>query len=219
MAGRIRRHNRTLILEAAERLFAAKGFEGATTQAIADLAGLPKANLHYYFPTKERLYRTILADILHTWLATFERFGESDDPAEALTSYVTEKVALSFARPDASRIFAREMLSGAGHLQDFLTSELRPWVEERGAVMRAWIAKGRMCPLDPHHLLFTIWAATQTYADFAPQVRAIEGADPDRAAQQAIARSVATFVVRACIVHDEPNALTTSTGLTDVAPG
>jgi TetR/AcrR family transcriptional regulator len=212
VAGRIREQNRALILQAAERLFADKGFEGTTIQAIADLAGLPKSNVHYYFPTKERLYRTILEEILQTWLAAFGRFGEHDDPAEALASYVIAKVRLSFARPHASRIFAREMLNGGHLISPFLEDELRPWVEERAAVLRAWTRQGRLRPVDPHHLLFTIWAATQTYADFAPQIRAIEGGDPDAASQAAIARSVAEIVVRACVAQDDPGASTSRRG-------
>ena len=199
MTGTIRERNRILILKAAEQVFADRGFEGATTTAIASRAGLPKSNLHYYFGTKLDLYRGILEDILRTWLSAFERFDENDDPATALTSYIADKIALSFARPCASRIFAREMLSGAPHLQDFLTNDLRHWVDERTTVLQAWIAQGRMHPVDPHHLLFTIWAATQTYADFAPQIRAIEGRDPDSAAQAEIARSIAAIVVRAAI--------------------
>ena len=58
----IRRENESLILKAAEKVFAEAGFGGATMQLIADLAGLPKANLHYYFPTKEALYRRVCAE-------------------------------------------------------------------------------------------------------------------------------------------------------------
>ena len=59
-----RRQNEQAILEAAEKVFAEAGFGGATMQLIADMAGLPKANLHYYFATKEELYRKVVARIL-----------------------------------------------------------------------------------------------------------------------------------------------------------
>src|SRR5690242_9006825 len=45
------------ILAAAESVFAETGFSGATTAEIAKRAGVPKANLHYYFKTKTDLYR------------------------------------------------------------------------------------------------------------------------------------------------------------------
>lgn len=197
--GRIRALARATILAAAERVFAEKGLEGATTAAIARAAGLPKANVHYYFSTKEALYRCVLEEILRTWLSTFDRFGPDDDPATALRSYVVDKVRLSFARSHASRVFAREMLGGGERIRSFLEHELKDWVDERTRVMRAWIETGRLRPLDPHQLLFTIWAATQTYADFAPQVRAVRGGDPDEAAQIAIAQEIAELIVHACL--------------------
>ena len=56
----IRQANEALILAAAERVFAGAGFGGATMAAIAEAAGLPKANLHYYFGSKQALCRTVL---------------------------------------------------------------------------------------------------------------------------------------------------------------
>ena len=76
------------ILRAAEVEFADRGFEGATTSAIAARAGLPKANLHYYFPTKEALYRRVIDSVLTAWLdaaAVFDREG-SRGPRCAATS-------------------------------------------------------------------------------------------------------------------------------------
>ena len=64
----IRRENERAILEAAEKVFAEAGFGGATMQLIADMAGLPKANLHYYFATKEDLYRRVVQQIFEIWL-------------------------------------------------------------------------------------------------------------------------------------------------------
>jgi TetR/AcrR family transcriptional regulator len=200
MAGQIRRRNRARILAAAEEVFAELGLEGATTQAIADLAGMPKSNILYYFGTKEKIYVALLQEVVRHWHESFSRFGTEDDPAEALETYVIEKVRMSFSRPAASRLFAREMLSGGHRLRNYLEGELRQWADERSQVIRGWIAQGRMAPVDPHQLLFTIWAATQTYADFAPQVAAVRGAPPDPATQEALARSLADFILRACIL-------------------
>ncbi|MFB0941634.1 MAG: TetR family transcriptional regulator, partial [Paracoccaceae bacterium] len=62
------------IMVAAEKVFAEAGFGGATMQLIADVAGLPKANLHYYFPTKEALYRRVVQDIFQVWLKAADIF-------------------------------------------------------------------------------------------------------------------------------------------------
>ena len=55
----IDRNTEALILDAARRVFIEKGMDGARMQEIADLAGINKALLHYYFRTKEKLFNTI----------------------------------------------------------------------------------------------------------------------------------------------------------------
>jgi TetR/AcrR family transcriptional regulator len=173
--GRIRRANVERLLDAAEAVFAEKGYGGATTAAIALRAGLPKANLHYYFRTKEQIYRAVLDRILGLWLAAFDPATAGDDPAAVLEAYIRAKIRLSREHPQASRVFAREILSGATHIRGYLVGDLRRWVERQALLMRGWIARGLMDPVDPVHLLFVIWAATQTYADFDAQIRAVTG--------------------------------------------
>ena len=106
--GRIRQDNEAIIMPAAERVFARYGFRGATMQQIADAADLPKANLHYYFGSKQTLYLRVLECILHDWLAPLEGISASADPKTALEEYVRKKIGFSFARPEASRLFANE---------------------------------------------------------------------------------------------------------------
>jgi TetR/AcrR family transcriptional regulator len=174
-SGRIRRANVERLLDAAEAVFAEKGYGGATTAAIALRAGLPKANLHYYFRTKEQIYRAVLDRILGLWLAAFDPSAAGDDPAGILEAYIRAKIRLSREHPQASRVFAREILSGAAHIRGYLVGDLRRWVARQSELMRGWIARGRMDPIDPVHLLFVVWAATQTYADFDAQIRAVTG--------------------------------------------
>jgi len=165
----------THILAAAERVFAGAGFGGATMAAIAAEAGLPKANLHYYFGSKEVLYRTVLAQTLQDWLEPTHVITPEADPKTAIETYIRAKMALSAQRPHASRVFANELLHGAPVIQPLLTGALRELVQAKAAVIAQWIAAGRMAPVDPVHLFFTIWAATQTYADFEVQVCAVLG--------------------------------------------
>lgn len=165
------------ILEAAEGVFAERGYDGATTASIAEAAGLPKANIHYYFGTKKALHRAVLDNILDLWLAPLAEFTEDADPAQALTNYVKTKIWYSRNRPNASKVFANEILHGAPQIADYLANRLRREVERRSGVLRAWIDQGRMAEIDPVHLLFVIWAATQTYADFGVQAATVLGKD------------------------------------------
>jgi TetR/AcrR family transcriptional regulator len=173
--GQIRQSNERVILAAAESIFARAGFGGATMAAIAQASGLPKANLHYYFGSKEALYREVLARILRDWLAPTHGITLDADPRTALEQYIRAKMALSAQRPDGSKVFANELLHGAPVVNELLSTELRKLVQGKAAVVQAWVDAGRMAPVDGMHLFFTIWAATQTYADFDVQVTAVLG--------------------------------------------
>jgi len=167
--------NEARILEAAEEVFATAGFSGARTAAIARRAGVPKANLHYYFGTKEALYRRLLEAILEVWLGMGESIRPEADPAQAFAAYIAAKVEHSRRRPHASKVFANEMLHGAPQLRSHLRHALRRWVAAKARVIEGWVAAGRMAPIDTRHLFFVIWAMTQTYADFDVQVAAVLG--------------------------------------------
>ena len=82
--------------------------------------------------------------------------------------------------PRESRLFANEVLQGAPRMMDGIRGELKELVDRKAAVIRGWAEAGKIAPVDPHHLIFSIWALTQHYADFDVQVRAVlgEGHDP-----------------------------------------
>ena len=164
--GRVGERNRRQILAAAERVFARRGYPGARLDEIALESNLPKANLLYYFKSKEALYESVIGDILDLWLSALGEITVDDDPCEALTGYIERKMALSQERPEASRVFAMEIITGAPVVGGYLRGYLREWVERQGAVFRTWQRRGLMADLPPEHVFFTIWAMTQTYADF-----------------------------------------------------
>lgn len=197
--GQIRQANENLILAAAERVFAGAGFGGATMAAIAEASGLPKANLHYYFGSKQELYRTVLARTLKDWLVPIDSIAPNAEPRVALERYIRDKMALSRQRPHASKVFANELLHGAPVVKTLLATELRAMVRAKAAVIDSWIAAGRMAKVDSMHLFFTIWAATQTYADFDVQVCAVLGR-PELSAQDhaRATEHVVALLLRGC---------------------
>ena len=166
----IREANEALILQAAEKIFAKNGFKGAATADIAREAGIPKANVHYYFNTKDELYREVLRHVLNDWMSAASTFEAQDDPAEALRAYVIAKMEFSRKRPHGSRVWAREIMSGAPVLDNFLATTLKAWLKERTAIIRRWILDGKIKAVDPQALMYMIWATTQHYADFERQI-------------------------------------------------
>lgn len=202
--GRIRLSNEAGILRAAEQVFARAGFAGATMDEIAQRAQIPKSNLHYYFRTKKDLYRAVLTNTLSLWLAETDSISEDNDPQRALSDYIRAKMKLSASHPDASRVFANEILHGAAEIGDYLRADLRALVDAKARVIERWIADGRMAPVDPRHLFFTIWAATQTYADFEPQVCAVLGVKRLGACQmEAATAHLIKLLLRGCGLDTE----------------
>lgn len=169
-AGRIRRERCAAILAAAEHEFAQHGFRGASTQAIAERAGLAKAQVHYYYETKEVLYRALLAQILDDWNCPLNTVTADDDPYTTLSGYIDAKLRQSWEQPQRSRLFAAEVMRGAPLLRDFLQNEQQAWVDRFSAAIEGWIAQGRMRPLEPLQLIFMLWSVTQHYADYEAQV-------------------------------------------------
>ncbi|MFJ2546068.1 TetR/AcrR family transcriptional regulator [Pseudomonas sp. NPDC087612] len=174
-AGRIRQKNEQAIIQAAEDEFARHGFKGTSMNTIALKAGLPKANLHYYFTNKLGLYVAVLSNIIELWDSTFNALTVDDDPALALSSYIRTKMEFSRRNPQASRIFAMEIISGGQCLSDYFSEDYRAWFKGRAAVFQAWIDAGKMDPVDPVHLIFLLWGSTQHYADFATQICQVTG--------------------------------------------
>ena len=193
----IRRENERAILEAAEKVFAEAGFGGATMQLIADMAGLPKANLHYYFATKEDLYRKVVQQIFEVWLDAASSFDNAPGPVEGIGAYIDAKMDISRTHPHGSKVWASEVMHGAPVIQDYLETTLRDWTNGRIAVVQRWIDEGKMKPINPRHLLYLLWATTQHYADFGHQIQTLNDGRPLSEAQWKEAKaSVKDMVLR-----------------------
>jgi TetR/AcrR family transcriptional regulator len=180
---RIQQRNRETILAAALEVFAQAGFHGATLDQIAEVAGLSKPNLLYYFPSKEAIHAALLEDLLDDWLQPLRDLDAAGDPVAELLTYVRRKLAMSRDMPRESRLFANDVLQGAPRMGPTLGTGLKALVDEKAAVIAAWAAAGRIAPVDPHHLIFSVWALTQHYADFDAQVRAVLGPGRDPLAE------------------------------------
>jgi len=174
----IREGNERAILAAAEAVFAEHGFGGATMAAIAARAGVPKPNIHYYFPTKQRLYRAVIERVLTAWLDAARSFDTSSDASQALTAYIGAKMDLAREMPLSSQIWASEIMRGAPVIQDFLDTTLTQWVRSRERVVRKWIAEGKLRPIEPKFLFYMIWATTQHYANAAHEIASLENGRP-----------------------------------------
>jgi len=175
---KIRRKNVEKILLAAEKVFAEQGYAGTKMADIAKQAALPRSNLHYYFSTKDELYREVLVNLLDTWGLEGACFENFDDPRVVLTSYIMEKMNHSRTRPHGSKLWANEIMRGAPLFQDMLDEHMAKGAKLMELKIRQWVDEKRINPVEPSALLYMIWASTQHYADFDYQVCALNGHQP-----------------------------------------
>ena len=181
---RIQAEKEEQILEAALEVFSRNGFRGSTIDQIAEAADMSKPNLLYYFSTKETIHRVLIDRLLETWLAPLKEIDPDGDPLEEIRSYVRRKLEMARDYPRESRLFANEVLQGAPRIQDEM-KDLKVLVKQKAEIIAGWSRAGKLADCDPYHLIFSIWATTQHYADFDVQVRAILGNRGDRFADAA----------------------------------
>ncbi len=167
---RIQQENRRRILDAALDMFSQHGYRGTTLDQIAEAAGLSKPNILYYFGGKEEIHVTLLNRLMETWLDPLAEMDPDGDPLEELLAYVRRKLQMSRDFPRESRLFANEILQGAPRMAPHLQSGLKPLFDEKCTLIRMWMDQGRLAPVDPGHLIVSIWATTQHYADFDAQL-------------------------------------------------
>jgi len=195
----IRVKSKVKILLAARTEFVLQGYKGATIQSIADRAGLPKANILYYFKNKENIYHAVLEETLDMWDQGIGDIEANEGPKVAIEKFIAAKVRMSFNQPEASKMYAMEIIQGAPHLKDFTRTYLRQWVREKAKLFQQWIDNGEMANVDPVHLIFLIWSATQHYADFDTQILTVMNkADfEDEDVEQVIA-FLSDIILRGC---------------------
>lgn len=110
---------RVALLECAEKLFLAHGFEGVSIRQITDATGANVAAVNYHFNGKMNLYREVLArrldEITRDKLALLKRLDEQQPPAgleQILDTFIRSYFDLLLTTPDSDRllqIIYREM--------------------------------------------------------------------------------------------------------------
>lgn len=200
-------NNEVKILAAAENVFAKYGFRGATTAMIAAKAGVTKPNIYYYFRNKEALYRKLLSSILAVWAESLRVLEPDKTPEECFRLYLRRKMEFSRSKPQLSRIFATEIISGAPYIRDQINRVTRPLLQEKIVLIERWIAEGKVTPVEPVHLIFMMWASTQAYADFAAQMQILIGKRQlDEADFEQATETITSVILRGVLVGHQAKA-------------
>ena len=196
---RIRQANEERIQAAAIAAFADKGAHGTTIAEIAANLGMPTATVHYYFKNKDTLYDAVLQRIVRLWFSKIADIEDGNDPLREIERYVRSKMEFSRDYPQASRIFATDILGGHVKILRKVEAEIRPIVASKCKLIETWIARGDIRPIDPLNLFFIIWATTEYYANFAQEIALFFGGQPMSHAQYETAvQTVVDLIVTGC---------------------
>lgn len=178
---RIQIENRKRILDAALSLFATHGFRGTTLDQIAEACGMHKPNLIYYYESKEAIHLDLLNTLMTEWLSPLDAMDPEGNPLEEMLGYIRRKMEMSRLYPRESRLFANEIVQGAPRMLPHLEDTLKPLFNRQCGIIARWMAEGKLAQMHPAHLIFSIWAVTQHYADFEAQIAVLLPGDDKRA--------------------------------------
>jgi len=118
---------RERILDAAEGLFADRGFEGTTLRDVASRVGIRTPSLYNHFPSKEALYAAVLERVVEPLLALLSEIVQSGPGERPDSRHVVERVMELLARrPDLPRLVVHEALGGGEHLMPLLQKVVGP---------------------------------------------------------------------------------------------
>jgi AcrR family transcriptional regulator len=152
---------RAEILRAAERIFVAEGYEGATIRKIADEVGVSSTCLYMHFRDKDQILLEICTSAMEELLAINNAIAEQPiDPVERVRRMLGAYVQFALSNPNAYRlVFCAPHAPMASH-RAATTHELGAQSRERfsGAV-REIAAAGRLKSGDPQTVYQALWAA------------------------------------------------------------
>lgn len=183
----IRDRNLQLILEAASEEFAQHGFAAARVDAIATRAGLPRANVFYYFRKKQQLYTAVLDLVMEPLLRASHSLTPEVHPEQALPRYVKAKAEVARQHPHATRVWLKEMLHGGQRLPGERSEALRHSARQNLACLAQWMERGLIAQAAPEHLLLFLWSTPLASFRFGEAPGSSANLKPTRASTQALA--------------------------------
>jgi AcrR family transcriptional regulator len=165
------------ILDAAEALFAARGYAATTLRDVARAVGLRNPSLYNHFDGKEALYAAVLERGIRPVFETLMRSVMHEEEAEAQARLLEEVMAILARRPALARLVQHEALAGGEHLTPMLREWIRPVFAQARALIEAQGRGGRWRPEQVPHLILAMYQVMVGYFTIAPLYRELTGDD------------------------------------------
>ena len=162
------------IFDAALRVFACKGRDGARMQEIADEAGIHRPLLHYYFRTKQQLYEAVARHMFQQFMETFDAPPGDGTFAATLQAFIDHYVDTVHAHQPMAMWIVAENMAGNPLLGEMLARALAtdgsPQRSMEQAIDRA-IDSGEIRPVSPKQLMLTVVSACVFFFVALPTVK------------------------------------------------
>lgn len=197
----------SLILDAAERLFAERGFRAATIQELGKASNFSPALIYYYYRDKAGLYEAVIERIIESLVnAAMSRAPTDGDPALALRAIIGVQGEMFLTRPHVARLIARELVDYEGqHAQRAVRETLTRLFQRLSGLISAGQKTGRFrADLDPAFTAVSIVAQVAWFAVASPVVGTLLGdgaRGPSAKKRQAFVAHAADFALSA-LEHD-----------------
>jgi AcrR family transcriptional regulator len=166
---RVSATSRERLLQAASVEFAARGFNGARVDRIAELAGVNKAMLYYHFEDKAALYREALRELFES---VAERVREAltidGTPEDRLHRYIRIVADETAARPHYPRMWLRELAEGGEHLDESIVKAIAAILGSLASILHEGQVEGRFRAVHPMVVQMSLVAPLLLFAASAP---------------------------------------------------
>jgi len=145
------------IFLAAQRVFQKKGFDGARMQEIADEAGINKSMLHYYYRSKEKLFRRVFQAGAANIFPSLIKILESEIPIRQKVEEIVDFYYSIFrTNPFLPAFVVHEMNRNPKQFREFIMSLNIRIPKKFNEQIKSEVEGGRMMPLKPHHFLMNV---------------------------------------------------------------
>jgi AcrR family transcriptional regulator len=171
---------REQVLHAALECFGAFGFEGTSTRAVAERAGVSHPLLLYHFDSKEKLWHSTMEDVVgHYRQELQQRLDqvERNDAAAGLRAFIENFVRFSARVPQLHRIMTQESTQGSERIHWLIEQHLRESFAEVCALIGKAQLQGRVRSGDSARLYYAIIGLAGTLLSVSSEFRVLTGRD------------------------------------------
>jgi len=165
------------ILDAAEALFAERGYAGTSLRDVATRVELRIPSLYNHFPSKDALYAAVLARGIGPVLALLGEFASQEASRRDTNALVARVMAVLRRHPNLPRLIQHETLTGGARLTPMLREWIAPVFGRAGEMADAAPGAGRWSAEERPLVVIAIYNVLVGYFTFAPLYGELEGVE------------------------------------------